>query len=151
MSHTVVSRTNTLFIKFDSNTRAFSSKTSMSVPPELVARVFHDVAFQKPETRITASTVALSTEYTRLFISEAVERANDVRAKEVPPTAIDGINNVEAENEQPLQGYDQFGDTSMEEDEPEIQEEDKLPPASGTTTLDTRHLSAVAGVLVLDF
>lgn len=123
----------------------------MSVPPELVARVFHDVSFQKPNTRITASTVALSSEYMRLFIREAVIRANDVRLLEEPPTVVDGIDNVVPAEQAPLQSYDQFGDTSLEDDEPELQPEEDQPPPSNAGTLDTRHLSAVTGVLVLDF
>lgn len=122
----------------------------MSVPPELVARVFHDVAFQKPDTRITASTVALSTEYMRLFIKEAIVRANDVRLEEEPLTAIDGIDNV-VQATQPLQNVDQFGDASVEEEDVELPEQEEQPPTSSASTLDTRHLKAVAGVLVLDF
>lgn len=123
----------------------------MSVPPELVARIFHDVAFQKPNTRITASTVGLSTEYMRLFIREAIVRANEVRLQEEPPTEVDGIDNVALEKEL-LQNYDQFGDTSLEEEEDvEVPEPEEVPPTSTNGVLDTRHLSAVAGVLVLDF
>lgn len=123
----------------------------MSVPPEVIARIFHDVAFKNSETRITASTVALSTEYMNLFVREAITRANEVRLREVPPTAIDGIDNVEPNTEELLQNVDQFSDVTLEEEEADSQRREEQISTSSTSSLDTRHLSAIAGVLVLDF
>lgn len=124
----------------------------MSISPATVARIFHDVSFKSKSTRIAASTVALSAEYVRLFVHEAILRSNAQRLAEVPPTAIDGIDNVEEIAEK--EDVDQFGDTSLDE---EIEERGlgvptQLPPQTTSyDTLDSRHLAAVAGMLVMDF
>lgn len=120
------------------------------IPPETVARVFQDVAFRRPNTRISAKAVALSTEYLRLFVEEAVLRANEQRKAEEPPTQIDGIDNV-ADAAEDAEA-DPFN-TSMDE-EPEqrgLGVSTQVPAEVSNDTLDTRQLAAVAGLLVLDF
>lgn len=125
----------------------------MLISPATVARVFHELSFKNESTRISASTVTLSAEYIRLFVQEAILRANTQRLVENPPATIDGIDNVEneilAEDEN-----DQFRDTSLDE-ELELRGlgvSTQLPPASaGNDTLDSRHLAEIAGMLVMDF
>lgn len=129
----------------------------MSISPATVARVFHQLSFKSDSTRIAASTVALSSEYIRLFVQEAILRSNAQRLSEMPPTAIDGIDNVESQvpEDNDNDNYnDQFRETSMDEeiDERGLGVPTQMPPqAAGNDTLDSRHLSAVAGMLVMDF
>lgn len=109
------------------------------VPPATVARVFREVAFRH-DSRISASTVALSTEYLRLFVHEAIARANAQRLADL--TTVDGIDNVPAL------------EPELAEQLQESMETEDIPtqmPEQGNDTLDTRHLAAVAGLLVLDF
>lgn len=119
------------------------------IPPETVARLFQEEAFRRPNTRISAKAVALCTEYLRLFVEEAVLRANEQRKAEEPPTHIDGIDNViRTEN-----GDDAFN-TSMDEEPEErgLGVPTQVPAdLSNDNTLDTRQLAAIAGLLVLDF
>lgn len=121
----------------------------MSISPATVARVFHEVSF-KNNTRIAASTVALSAEYIRLFVHEAIVRANAQRLAELPPTEVDGIDNVEGdvlENEE----NDQFRDTQLNEERGLGLPTQRPPARAGNDTLDSRHLTAVVGMLVMDF
>lgn len=115
------------------------------IPPETVARVFQEVAFRRPNTRISSKAVALSTEYLRLFVEEAVLRANEQRKTEEPSSTVDGIDNVD--------NGDNEGDfnTSMEELERGLGVPTQVPAEVANDTLDTRQLAAVAGLLVLDF
>lgn len=117
------------------------------IPPETVARVFQEVAFRRPETRISAKGVALSTEYIRLFVEEALLRANEHRKAEAPPTRIDGIDNVEET------GGDEAFNTSMDEENEErgLGVPTQVPEDYTSDTLDTRQLMAITGLLVLDF
>lgn len=125
----------------------------MLVSAATVARVFHELSFKNESTRIAASTVALSSEYIRLFVQEAILRSNAHRLAENSPTAIDGIDNVESQAIAD-DDNDQFRDTSMDE---EIEERGlgvstQLPPTvTANDTLDSRHLAEVAGMLVMDF
>lgn len=125
----------------------------MLLSPTTVARVFHETAFKNPNTRITDTAIALSTEYLRLFINEAVLRANEERANEAPVTEIDGIDNiVPVGPEDPENELDQFEDASDNELETRglaIATQASMP--SSADILDVRHLSSVAGLLVMDF
>lgn len=122
----------------------------MSVAPATIARVFKDVAFRSGQTRVSAAAVALSEEYIRLFIQEAVLRANAERLQD-QPTHIDGIDNV-AEANAVADDSDQFRDTSMDEPEERgLGVPTQWPPEVGNDVLDSRHLAAVSGLLVMDF
>lgn len=136
------------------------------VPPSTIARVFSEVSFSKDNTRITSSAVGLSAEYIRLFVREAVLRANAQRLAEGVPTEIDGIDNVAPYGEI-LDALDEFGgdedDVFEHEHENEHEHDDEIedrglgvstqmPPASDSNdALTTRHLAAISGLLVMDF
>lgn len=121
----------------------------MSIPPATVARVFKDVSFQRDTTRVSASTVALSAEYLRLFVREAILRANAQRLED-QPTKIDGIDNVAAANAVD-DGDDQFHETQDEYEERGLGVPTQVPPEDTNEVLDSRHLAAVSGLLVMDF
>lgn len=140
------------------------------VPPSTIARVFSEVSFSKDNTRITSSAVGLSAEYIRLFVREAVLRANAQRLAEGVPTEIDGIDNVAPYGEI-LDALDEFGgdedDVFEHENEHENEHEHEhddeiedrglgvstqMPPASDSNdALTTRHLAVISGLLVMDF
>lgn len=124
----------------------------MLLSPTTVARAFHETAFKKPNTRITDTAMALSTEYLRLFINEAVLRANEERAKEAPVTEIDGIDNIASlgpEDENELDQFDDASDNELESRGLAIATQASV--SSSSDILDVRHLSNVAGLLVMDF
>lgn len=123
------------------------------VASKTVARVFQGVAFRSKSTRIKAPAVALSAEYIRLFIQEAVLRANAQRLAE--GQGVDGIDNepgpdsldVGAAEELPLSDEDNFSDEDRGLGLPT-----QLPPAAEPEdSLLTRHLAAISGLLVMDF
>lgn len=132
----------------------------MSISSVTVARVFHDISFKNDQTRIASSTVGLSAEYIRLFVQEAILRSNAQRLADHPPSEIDGIDNLR--DQKGTQGddldidieNDQFRENSFDD---ELEERglgvstQMPPPAGGNDTLDSRHLAAVAGMLVMDF
>lgn len=126
----------------------------MSISSATVARVFHELSFKNEKTRIASSSVALSTEYMRLFVQEAIIRSNAQRLAEVPPSAIDGIDNVESQADADNIDNDQFRENASDEEFEErgLGVSTQMPPPSvGNDTLDSRHLAAVAGMLVMDF
>lgn len=135
-----------------STTRAHQLTTTMGLSPETIARVFHESSFSRSDTRITASTVALSAEYINHFVAEAVARSNYARLHEAP-VAVDGIDNVAAgavpSGEEEADADDSNGDFTVDSGADSDGDSDHGPPDSNT--LDTRHLRAIAGVLVLDF
>lgn len=133
------------------------SDQPIMIPLATVARVFHDVAFKNDDTRVTAPTVAVSAEYIRLFVREAVLRANAQREAEGVATAGDGIDNI-SEAVEPDLGT-QFVDDSERPDS-DLDDADEArglgvatqaPPDELNETLVTRHLAAVSGLLVMDF
>ncbi|KAF5209451.1 putative NADH-ubiquinone oxidoreductase subunit [Clavispora lusitaniae] len=113
------------------------------IPPETVARVFQEVAFKRSGTRMSAKSLALSTEYIRLFVEEAILRSNAQRLAEDSPTVIDGIDNIQEENE--------ANESFEEENERGSGVSTQIPTDLASDTLDTRQLASVAGLLVLDF
>lgn len=125
----------------------------MSISSATVARVFHELSFKSDHTRIASSSLALSSEYIRLFVQEAILRSNAQRLAELPASAIDGIDNVESQGDDDIDN-DQFRDNTSDE---EFEERGlgvltQMPPQpGGNDTLDSRHLAAVAGMLVTDF
>ena len=68
---------------------------NQSIPVTTIARLFKELSFKDPQTRITLSTLELSSEYIKLFINEAIIRANEERIDEGDTLIrIDGIDNV---------------------------------------------------------
>lgn len=88
-----------------------------------LARIFHDEAFQEDGTQIDAPLLALLAEYIRLFVLEAVIRANEERLQDFSES-VDGIDNIVG---------------------------DQVVPLKPSDAIDTRHLAKVTGLLVLDF
>lgn len=121
-----------------------------------ISRIFHEICFQNEDTRMTQKSLQLSAQYIRLFVNEAIIRSNDERKLEGDKMEkVDGIDNIEemrqnegeeveeevpditiAEEEFPTQMPTQYGSTDVSED---------------FSSIDTRHLSAIAGVFLLDF
>ncbi|RCK66025.1 hypothetical protein Cantr_01690 [Candida viswanathii] len=66
------------------------------IPIKTIARLFKELSFTTPEsTRITLSTLELSSEYIKLFINEAIIRANEERVDEGDALGkVDGIDYV---------------------------------------------------------
>lgn len=131
-----------------------SDEEQEAIPLLTIARAFAEVSFKNPDSRITANTLKLSAEYIKLFINEAVLRSNEERINEGNSlNKVDGIDDV---------GIDDAAvdaEVSLDED---LDEDDIEIPAPatqyrpreeevGNNVIDTRHLSKVAGVLVLDF
>ncbi|OBA19639.1 hypothetical protein METBIDRAFT_46243 [Metschnikowia bicuspidata var. bicuspidata NRRL YB-4993] len=120
------------------------------VAPTTIARVFSEVSFSNASTRITSSAVALSAEYIRLFVREAILRANAQRLEEAAPTEVDGIDNVTAAAAPPADYGD--GSDASDDEGVALPVPTQLPPATDSSdTLTTRHLAAVSGLLVVDF
>lgn len=121
-----------------------------------ISRLFHGVAFKNEETRISENTLQMSAQYIRLFINEAIMRSNEVRIAEGQEiNQVDGIDNVEnARNIEREDPEEELPDMTLNEDDipsnPNTQfgnEDTHLD----NNTLDARHLSKTAGVLLLDF
>ncbi|KAK6453697.1 uncharacterized protein RJT20DRAFT_62509 [Scheffersomyces xylosifermentans] len=142
------------------------------IPITTIARLFKEVAFKdvNGDTRITLSTLKLSSEYIRLFINEAIIRANEERILEGDSLSkVDGIDNVVSNNNQTNAGDVDGGGDEIEEDDAVVDDDEiedidpddlqdsntqrQLKPDVPTAndTLDSRHLSKVAGLLILDF
>lgn len=123
------------------------SGTSEFVPSATIARIFHSVAFQSETTKITAPAVILTSEYIRLFVQEAVLRANEHRLSE--------LANESVKKEDPSVDDNKQLDNEDEEDEEEhrglglmSQLETEMPVLDA---LEARHLMAVSGLLLMDF
>lgn len=110
----------------------------MSVSTSTIALIFENVAFKHDDTTITKTTVQLLAEYIRLFVHEAVVRANEERVAEGALDTVDGIDNVA----EPDVGDDE---------DPPVDLATQYGTQAPAQLLDTRHLAKVAGVLVLDF
>ncbi|CEP23340.1 unnamed protein product [Cyberlindnera jadinii] len=50
-----------------------------TIPLNTLSRLFHVAVFEHDDTRITQQTLEMSAEYLRMFIREAVLRANETR------------------------------------------------------------------------
>ncbi|CAH6720462.1 hypothetical protein CLIB1444_04S00584 [[Candida] jaroonii] len=111
-----------------------------------ISRIFHELSF-KNNTRISEKALQLSGQYIRLFINEAIIRSNELRLEEIKEQGqVDGIDNVKKDMGE---DEEEVPDMTMDEDfeEPLTQ----MPAIEEDDTLDARHLSKVAGVLLLDF
>lgn len=126
---------------------------------DTIARILKEKSFKNPDTRITTKTVKLTTQYINLFINEAILRSNEERLAEGNSlTRVDGIDNVP---EIPNTQNDDFAFSDDEDIDPDVddmQESSTQRQLSGhleeintNDTLDSRHLSKVAGVLLMDF
>ncbi|AOA64055.1 Hypothetical protein PP7435_CHR3-0150 [Komagataella phaffii CBS 7435] len=93
-----------------------------------LARLFHTVAFEEPDTRISSKTLELSIEYLKIFTKEAVIRADEVRRDR--NGQVRSKYNIKLENveDQPIENTDSNGGI-----------------------LDVNHLSQISGSLILDF
>lgn len=137
-----------------------------------ISRLFHQVAFKNGDTRLSEKSLQLSSQYIRLFINEAIQRSNDERVAEGDSIyKVDGIDNIDrneadvAEERAPDTTFTEENTMDQEGDQEEEEEEEEELPSNpnsqynnepngtdlGTDTIDTRHLSKVAGVLLLDF
>lgn len=136
------------------------------VPLAVIARLFKSLSFKNENTRITKKTLELSSEYIRLFIHEALLRSNEARIGEVPMRQVDGIDNLEKENDEGDDEDDnsdshsklEDSDNELSSEEGEMtnfnsQNKTAVNPAAemGNDTLDLRHLAKVGGILILDF
>lgn len=119
-----------------------------------ISRLFHGVAFKNEDTRISEKTLQLSGQYIRLFINEAIMRANEQRISEgLSLNRVDGIDNIQqhGEREDP---EEELPDVTLNEDDIASNPNTQFVSGEeevGNDTLDARHLSKVAGVLLLDF
>ncbi|VEU23949.1 DEKNAAC105116 [Brettanomyces naardenensis] len=92
------------------------------IDPTTIARLFHTVSFPDPDnTRITKKTLELVSEYIRLFMDEAIVRADEYRVEE---------------KKRLTDSYETGEGVGLVE---------------GGGVLDVKHLEAIAGLLVLDF
>lgn len=131
------------------------------VPGSTIARVFKEMAFKKETTEITEPTVILCGEYVRLFIQEAILRSNEQRLAELDEQMSQDVQKQESLREQNIdeetisEANDDFGDGEEDEEDMEsrglgvcTQIEVDLPPLDA---LETRHLTAISGLLLMDF
>lgn len=136
-------------------------ETNISVTT--IARIFREIGFKNADTLIMLSTLKLSAEYIRLFVNEAIIRANEERILEGDSLSkVDGIDNVESASDANIEVDAEAEDEIIEDDDiddldPEdIQDSDtqrqlKVAETNNNDTLDSRHLQKIAGVLILDF
>lgn len=121
-----------------------------------ISRLFHESCFRNEDTRMTQKSLQMSAQYIRLFINEAIIRSNEERRLEGDRMEkVDGIDNIEEvrENEGD-EVEEEVPDITMMEEEPSTQmptQYGSTETSDDTSTIDTRHLSAIAGVLLLDF
>lgn len=145
-----------------------TTNDSASIPISTIARLFQTAAFKSEKTRITQNTLQLSSEYIKLFINEALIRSNEERLAEGDSlTKVDGIDNLNKPREMELgdiearvadntmnDGSDPDDDDYMD-DPTQFGSQNQTAYNSdvdlGSDTLDAKHLSKVAGILVLDF
>ncbi|VUG18726.1 DEBR0S4_00848g1_1 [Brettanomyces bruxellensis] len=100
-----------------------TEKKEDRIEPATIGRLFQAVAFPDPDnTRITKKTLDMVSEYIELFTEEAITRANQCRIEQ---------------EQQVARNY-----------EVEAGEEKKVQDGG---VIDSRHLEAIAGLLVLDF
>lgn len=145
-----------------------TNKDSAAIPIATIARLFQTSAFKNEKTRITQKTLQLSSEYIKLFINEALIRSNEERLAEGDSlTKVDGIDNLNKTREMEQGDIEaRVADNTMNDgSEPDDDDDMDDPTQTGTQnqtaynsdvdlgndTLDAKHLSKVAGILVLDF
>ncbi|ODV98519.1 hypothetical protein PACTADRAFT_31908 [Pachysolen tannophilus NRRL Y-2460] len=125
-----------------------------------LARIFHTVAFENGDTRITNRTLELSAEYLRMFTREAILRANEVRIQESIKNnnkfKVELANNVTNKKEKRPTAADHEDDMNQHSvDEDDDDDDTDRNGGSGQEligdVLDTRHLQDVSGLLLLDF
>lgn len=126
---------------------------------DTIARILKEKSFKNPDTRITTKTVQLTTQYINLFINEAILRSNEERIAEGNSlTRVDGIDNVPDISNTQNDDFAFSDDEDIDPDVDDMQESSTQRQLSGhleeintNDTLDSRHLSKVAGVLLMDF
>ncbi len=102
-------------------------------PESTITRLFSMVSFSDTKTRISQETLALATEYLRIFTREAIWRADQ-----------ELHNEIEKEKKLADQGAD-FQDINDSTDQ------HKKRKHNNNNALDVEHLETIAGTLVLDF
>lgn len=138
------------------------STNEQEIPLKTIARIFKELSFKSSNTRITLSTLELSSEYIKLFINEAIIRANEERLDEGDSLVkIDGIDNVtqypnieEEPEEVNMEDIDDFDEDDYYDEITNSQRQLKKlenNTTGGNNRLDSRHLQKIAGVLTLDF
>ena len=138
------------------------STNEQEIPLKTIARIFKELSFKSSNTRITLSTLELSSEYIKLFINEAIIRANEERLDEGDSLVkIDGIDNVtqypnieEEQEEVNMEDIDDFDEDDYYDEITNSQRQLKKlenNTTGGNNRLDSRHLQKIAGVLTLDF
>lgn len=145
-----------------------TSKDTADIPIATIARLFQNSAFKNENTRITQKTLQLSAEYIKLFINEALIRSNEERLAEGDSlTKVDGIDNINTHGETENDDMEARVDDHTINDGDNLDEEFDMDDPTQTATqnqtaynfdvdlgndmLDVKHLSKVAGILVLDF
>ncbi|KAK6198518.1 CENP-S associating centromere protein X-domain-containing protein [Scheffersomyces amazonensis] len=130
-----------------------------NIPIATIARIFREISFKNDNTRITQTALELSSQYISLFINEAILRSNEERIVEGDELdKVDGIDGIE-ENQRQTHQVDRD-----EQELDDIGDEDVIDPPESQTqfgvdqehvklseSLDSHHLSKIAGVLILDF
>ncbi|EER30432.1 predicted protein [Candida tropicalis MYA-3404] len=138
------------------------STNEQEIPLKTIARIFKELSFKSSNTRITLSTLELSSEYIKLFINEAIIRANEERLDEGDSLVkIDGIDNVtqypnieEDQEEVNVEDIEDFDEDDYYDEITNSQRQLKKlenNTTGGNNRLDSRHLQKIAGVLTLDF
>ena len=138
------------------------STNEQEIPLKTIARIFKELSFKSSNTRITLSTLELSSEYIKLFINEAIIRANEERLDEGDSLVkIDGIDNVtqypnieEDQEEVNVEDIEDFDEDDYYDEITNSQRQLKKlenNTTGGNNRLDSRHLQKIAGVLPLDF
>ncbi len=69
-----------------------TSEEETKIPITTLSRLFQTAVFEHDDTRITQQTLELSSEYLKMFIREAILRANEVREnpKDIEEKETDG-------------------------------------------------------------
>lgn len=130
------------------------------VPGATIARIFRELAFKRDTTEITEPTVILCGEYIRLFVQEAILRSNEQRLAELGEKRTQE-DLKQAEDQAKKEASEEF-ETNDADDDEDFADEDlgfrglgvftqtefDVPPIDA---LETRHLAAVSGLLLMDF
>lgn len=134
--------------------------TTCHIPAATIARVFQEVSFKDPQTLVSAPAIVLSSEYIRLFVREAVLRANEQRVAELETAPkVEDEEMIPAEkthNNEEKENIDRGIDDDEQGDEEDFSNRElgvsiqlELPPVNDA--LETRHLAEISGLLLMDF
>ena len=71
-----------------------SNEEETRIPLNTLARIFETAAFEHKETKITEQALELSSEYLRMFVREAILRANEDRENPKEQDKVKGDNGI---------------------------------------------------------